>query len=195
MANVKITPEYLDKMYKKYQEAYYETENRGILMKPMMSKSLFTLTLQDVKEGKYAKRSKNPEKELELQKKNPIRFITNRYSRATTVKQVSYFMDVEKAIRADPIGAKRLEAEFNKDVLIRSVSGKMKNPNFIRQKLNTDEAFRDAYIKALNRVKKPGTEKERTYMLPDGTVKYEQGEASGLTEWLLPDTDPKTWDN
>lgn len=195
MANVKITPEYRDKMYRKYQEKYFELEDRGILMKPIMSKALFTLTLQDVKEGKYAQRSKNPEKELELQKKNPIRFITNRYSRATTVKQVSYFMDVEKAIKADPIGAKRLEAEFKKDVLIRSVSDKMKNPNFIRQKLNTDEAFRDAYIKALNRVKKPGTEKERTYMLPDGTVKYEKGEASGLTEWLVPDTDPKKWDN
>lgn len=191
MANVKITPEYRDKMYRKYQEKYFETENRGVLMKPMMSKALFALTLQDVKEGKYARSAK----ELELQKKNPIRFITNRYSRATTVKQVSYFMDVEKAIKADPIGAKRLEAEFNKDVLIRAVSGKMKNPNFIRQKLNTDEAFRDAYIKALNRVKKPGTEKERTYMLPDGTVKYEKGEASGLTEWLVPDTDPKKWDN
>lgn len=189
MANVKITPEYRDKMYQRYQEKYYETENRGILMKPMMSKALFTLTLQDVKEGKYAR----SDKEFELQKKNPVRFITNRYSRATTVKQVSYFMDVEKTIKSDPIGAKRLEAEFNKDVLLRAVSGKMKNQNFIRQKLNTDEAFKDAYIKALNRVKKPGTEKERTYMLPDGTVKYTNGEVSGVAEWLEPDTDPKKW--
>ena len=57
--------------------------------------------------------------------------------------------------------------------------------------MNQDSAAREAYIKALASVKKPGTYVEKQIVKRGGKIEIYEGEEKGLDAWIDPGSDPK----
>ena len=54
--------------------------------------------------------------------------------------------------------------------------------------MNQDSAAREAYIKVISKVKKPGTYTERKLVRKNGRVDIYEGEEQGLDAWVVPDS-------
>ena len=57
--------------------------------------------------------------------------------------------------------------------------------------MNQDSAAREAYTKAISKVKKPGTYTEKKIVRKNGRVDIYEGEEQGLDAWVVPGSDPK----
>lgn len=179
-----LSNEYIDKNY--YNR--YLPEMEKLIAKgervTVLSREMYAVELQELKAGHLAK---NPEQEA-LQKKNPNRELVN-MSRYYKPRQTTYFIKVGREIRNySEEAAKRLENAISSDPLLAKYGKDIKNPVKLRKILNQDSAAREAYIKALAGVKKPGTYTEKKIVRKNGKVDIYEGEEQGLDAWVDPDS-------
>lgn len=182
-----LTNEYIDKNY--YNR--YLPEMEKLIAKgekvTVLSREMYAVELQELKAGHLAK---NPKQEA-LQKKNPNRELVN-MSRYYKPRQTTYFINVGREIRSySEEAAGRLEKAISSDPLLAKYGKDIKNPVKLRKILNQDSAAREAYIKALASVKKPGTYVEKQIVKRGGKVEIYEGEEKGLDAWIDPGSDPK----
>ena len=179
--------EYIDKNY--YNR--YLPEMEKLIAKgekvTVLSREMYAVELQELKAGHLAK---TPKQEA-LQKKNPNRELVN-MSRYYKPRQTTYFINVGREIRSySEEAAGRLEKAISSDPLLAKYGKDIKNPGKLRSILNRDSAAREAYIKALASVKKPGTYVEKQIVRRGGKVEIYEGEEKGLDAWIDPGSDPK----
>ena len=182
-----LSNEYIDKNY--YNR--YLPEMEKLIAKgervTVLSREMYAVELQELKAGHLAK---NPKQEA-LQKKNPNRELVN-MSRYYKPRQTTYFINVGREIRSySEEAANRLENAISSDPLLAKYGKDIKNPVKLRSILNHDSAAREAYIKALASVKKPGTYVEKQIVKRGGKIEIYEGEEKGLDAWIDPGSDPK----
>ena len=182
-----LSNEYIDKNY--YNR--YLPEMEKLIAKgervTVLSREMYAVELQELKAGHLAK---TPKQEA-LQKKNPNRELVN-MSRYYKPRQTTYFINVGREIRNySEEAANRLENAISSDPLLAKYGKDIKNPVKLRSILNQDSAAREAYIKALASVTKPGTYVEKRLVKRDGKVEIYEGEEKGLDAWIDPGSDPK----
>ena len=182
-----LSNEYIDKNY--YNR--YLPEMEKLIAKgekvTVLSREMYAVELQELKAGYLAKN----EEQYALQKKNPNRELVN-MSRYYKPRQTTYFINVGREIRSySEEAAGRLEKAISSDPLLAKYGKDIKNPVKLRNILNQDSAAREAYIKALASVKKPGTYVEKQIVRRDGKVEIYEGEEKGLDAWIDPGSDPK----
>lgn len=182
-----LTNEYIDKNY--YNR--YLPEMEKLIAKgervTVLSREMYAVELQELKAGHLAK---TPKQEA-LQKKNPNRELVN-MSRYYKPRQTTYFINVGREIRSySEEAANRLENAISSDPLLAKYGKDMKNPVKLRKILNQDSAAREAYVKAMASVKKPGTYVEKQIVRRGGKVDIYEGEEKGLDAWIDPGSDPK----
>lgn len=179
-----LSNEYIDKNY--YNR--YLPEMEKLIAKgervTVLSREMYAVELQELKAGNLAKTPK----QAALQKKNPNRELVN-MSRNYKPRQTTYFINVGREIRSySEEAANRLENAISSDPLLAKYGKDIKNPVKLRSILNQDSAAREAYIKALASVKKPGTYVEKQIVKRDGKVEIYEGEEKGLDAWIDPDS-------
>ena len=182
-----LSNEYIDKNY--YNR--YLPEMEKLIAKgervTVLSREMYAVELQELKAGHLAK----SDKQAALQKKNPNRELVN-MSRYYKPRQTTYFINVGREIRSySEEAAGRLEKAISSDPLLAKYGKDIKNPVKLRNILNQDSAAREAYIKALASVKKPGTYVEKQIVKRGGKVEIYEGEEKGLDVWIDPGSDPK----
>ena len=182
-----LSNEYIDKNY--YNR--YLPEMEKLIAKgervTVLSREMYAVELQELKAGHLAK----SDKQAALQKKNPNRELVN-MSRYYKPRQTTYFINVGRKIRSySEEAADRLEKAISSDPLLEKYGKDIKNPVKLRKILNQDSAAREAYIKALASVKKPGTYVEKQIVKRGGKVDIYEGEEEGLDAWIDPGSDPK----
>lgn len=182
-----LSNEYIDKNY--YNR--YLPEMEKLIAKgekvTVLSREMYAVELQELKAGHLAK----SDKQAALQKKNPNRELVN-MSRYYKPRQTTYFINVGREIRSySEEAAGRLEKAISSDPLLAKYGKDIKNPVKLRSILNQDSAAREAYIKALASVKKPGTYVEKQIVKRGGKVEIYEGEEKGLDAWIVPGSDPK----
>ena len=150
----------------------------------ILPREWYAVELQELKYGHLAK----SDVEFAKQKKNPNRELVN-MSRRYSTRQTSYFMKVGQEIRSySEESAQRLEAAISSDPLLARYGKDLKNPVKLRKILNQDSAAREAYTKAISKVKKPGTYTEKKIVRKNGRVDIYEGEEQGLDAWVVPDS-------
>ena len=179
-----LSNEYIDKNY--YNR--YLPEMEKLIAKgervTVLSREMYAVELQELKSGHLAKN----EEQFALQKKNPNRELVN-MSRYYKPRQTTYFINVGREIRSySEEAADRLEKAISSDPLLEKYGKDIKNPIKLRKILNQDSAAREAYIKALASVKKPGTYVEKQIVKRGGKVDIYEGEEKGLDAWIDPDS-------
>lgn len=179
-----LSNEYIDKNY----YTRYLPEMEKLIAKgekvTVLPRELYAVELQELKAGHLAK----TDKQAALQKKNPNRELVN-MSRYYKPRQTSYIINVGREIRShSEETADRLESAISSDPLLAKYGKDIKNPVKLRKILNQDSAAREAYIKALAGVKKPGTHVEKQIVRRSGKVEFYEGEESGLDAWITTDT-------
>ena len=182
-----LSNEYIDKNY--YNR--YLPEMEKLIAKgervSVLSREMYAVELQELKAGHLAKN----EEQYVLQKKNPNRELVN-MSRYYKPRQTTYFINVGREIRSySEEAANRLENAISSDPLLAKYGKDIKNPVKLRKILNQDSAAREAYVKALASVKKPGTYVEKQIVKRGGKVEIYEGEEKGLDAWIDPGSDPK----
>lgn len=179
-----LSNEYIDKNY--YNR--YLPEMEKLIAKgervTVLSREMYAVELQELKAGNLAKTPK----QAALQKKNPNRELVN-MSRYYKPRQTTYFINVGREIRSySEEAANRLENAISSDPLLAKYGKDIKNPVKLRSILNHDSAAREAYIKALASVKKPGTYVEKQIVKRGGKVEIYEGEEKGLDAWIDPNS-------
>lgn len=182
-----LSNEYIDKnYYNRYLPEMEKLIAKGERL-TVLSREMYAVELQELKAGHLAK----SDKQAALQKKNPNRELVN-MSRYYKPRQTTYFINVGREIRSySEEAAGRLEKAISSDPLLAKYEKDIKNPVKLRKILNQDSAAREAYIKALASVKKPGTYVEKQIVKRGGTVEIYEGEEKGLDAWIDPGSDPK----
>ena len=174
--------EYIDKNY--YNR--YLPEMEKLIAKgervTVLSREMYAVELQELKAGHLGK----TDEQVALQRKNPNRELVN-MSRYYKPRQTTYFINVGREIRGySEEAANRLENAISSDPLLAKYGKDIKNPVKLRKILNQDSAAREAYIKALAGVKKPGTYVEKQIVRRGGKVDIYEGEEQGLDAWIVP---------
>lgn len=179
-----LSNEYIDKnYYGKYLPKVEELIAKGEQVN-ILPREWYAVELQELKYGHLAK----SDVEFARQKKNPNRELVN-MSRKYSTRQTSYFIKVGQEIRSySEESSKRLEAAISGDPLLAKYGTDLKNPIKLRKILNQDSAAREAYIKAIAKVKKPGTYTEKKIVRKNGRVDIYEGEEQGLDAWVVPDS-------
>ena len=182
-----LSNEYIDKnYYNRYLPEMEKLISKGEKV-TVLSREMYAVELQELKAGHLAK----SDKQAALQKKNPNRELVN-MSRYYKPRQTTYFINVGRKIRSySEEAAGRLEKAISSDPLLAKYGKDIKNPVKLRKILNQDSAAREAYIKALASVKKPGTYVEKQIVKRGGKVEIYEGEEKGLDAWIVPGSDPK----
>lgn len=179
-----LSNEYIDKNYygiylPKVEELKAKGEQVNVL-----PREWYAVELQELKYGHLAK----SDVEWAKQKKNPNRVLVN-MSRRYSTKQTSYVIKVGQEIRSySEESSELLATAISSDPLLARYGKDLKNPIKLRKILNQDSAARDAYIKVISKVKKPGTYAEKKIVRKNGTVDIYEGEEQGLDAWVVPDT-------
>ena len=179
-----LSNEYIDKnYYGNYLPKVEALKAKGEQVN-ILPREWYAVELQELKYGHLAK----SDVELAKQKKNPNRVLVN-MSRRYSTRQTSYFMKVGQEIRSySEESAQRLEAAISSDPLLARYGKDLKNPVKLRKILNQDSAAREAYIKVISKVKKPGTYTEKKIVRKNGRVDIYEGEEQGLDAWVVPDS-------
>ena len=179
-----LSNEYIDKnYYGKYLPAVEALKAKGEQVN-ILPREWYAVELQELKYGHLAK----SDVEFARQKKNPNRELVN-MSRRYSTRQTSYFMKVGQEIRRySEETSQRLEAAISSDPLLSRYGKDLKNPVKLRKILNQDSAAREAYIKVVSKVKKPGTYTEKKIVRKNGRVDIYEGEEQGLDAWVVPDS-------
>lgn len=182
-----LSNEYIDKnYYGKYLPAVEALKAKGEQVN-ILPREWYAVELQELKYGHLAK----SDVEFAKQKKNPNRVLVN-MSRRYSTRQTSYFIKVGQEIRSySEESSQRLEAAISSDPLLARYGKDLKNPVKLRKILNQDSAAREAYTKAISKVKKPGTYTEKKIVRKNGRVDIYEGEEQGLDAWVVPGSDPK----
>ena len=175
-----LSNEYVDKNY--YNR--YLPEMEKLIAKgervTVLSREMYAVELQELKAGHLAK----TDEQAALQRKNPNRELVN-MSRYYKPRQTTYFINIGREIRSySEEAAGRLENAISSDPLLAKYGKDIKNPVKLRKILNQDSAAREAYIKALASVKKPGTHVEKQIVRRGGNVELYEGEEAGLDAWV-----------
>ena len=175
-----LSNEYIDKNY--YNR--YLPEMEKLIAKgervTVLSREMYAVELQELKAGHLAK----TDEQAALQKKNPNRELVN-MSRYYKPRQTTYFINVGREIRSySEESANKLENAISSDPLLAKYGKDIKNPVKLRKILTQESAAREAYIKALAGVKKPGTYVEKKIVHRGGNVEFYEGEESGLDAWI-----------
>ena len=179
-----LSNEYIDKnYYGNYLPKVEALKAKGEQVN-ILPREWYAVELQELKYGHLAK----SDVEFAKQKKNPNRVLVN-MSRKYSTRQTSYFMKVGREIRSySEESAQRLEAAISSDPLLARYGKDLKNPVKLRKILNQDSAAREAYIKVISKVKKPGTYTEKKIVRKNGRVDIYEGEEQGLDAWVVPDS-------
>lgn len=179
-----LSNEYIDKnYYGKYLPAVEALKAKGEQVN-ILPREWYAVELQELKYGHLAK----SDVQFAKQKKNPNRELVN-MSRRYSTRQTSYFMKVGQEIRRySEESSQRLEAAISSDPLLARYGKDLKNPVKLRKILNQDSAAREAYIKVVSKVKKPGTYTEKKIVRKNGRVDIYEGEEQGLDAWVVPDS-------
>lgn len=179
-----LSNEYIDKnYYGNYLPKVEALKAKGEQVN-ILPREWYAVELQELKYGHLAK----SDVEFAKQKKNPNRVLVN-MSRRYSTRQTSYFMKVGREIRSySEESAQRLEAAISSDPLLARYGKDLKNPVKLRKILNQDSAAREAYIKVISKVKKPGTYTEKKIVRKNGRVDIYEGEEQGLDAWVVPDS-------
>lgn len=179
-----LSNEYIDKnYYGNYLPKVEALKAKGEQVN-ILPREWYAVELQELKYGHLAK----SDVEFAKQKKNPNRELVN-MSRRYSTRQTSYFMKVGQEIRSySEESAQRLEAAISSDPLLARYGKDLKNPVKLRKILNQDSAAREAYTKAISKVKKPGTYTEKKIVRKNGRVDIYEGEEQGLDAWVVPDS-------
>lgn len=179
-----LSNEYIDKnYYGKYLPKVEELIAKGEQVN-ILPREWYAVELQELKYGHLAK----SDVEFARQKKNPNRVLVN-MSRKYSTRQTSYFIKVGQEIRSySEESSQRLEAAISSDPLLARYGKDLKNPVKLRKILNQDSAAREAYTKAIAKVKKPGTYTEKKIVRKNGRVDIYEGEEQGLDAWVVPDS-------
>lgn len=179
-----LSNEYIDKnYYGNYLPKVEALKAKGEQVN-ILPREWYAVELQELKYGHLAK----SDVEFAKQKKNPNRVLVN-MSRRYSTNQTSYFMKVGQKIRSySEESAQRLEAAISSDPLLARYGKDLKNPVKLRKILNQDSAAREAYIKVISKVKKPGTYTEKKIVRKNGRVDIYEGEEQGLDAWVVPDS-------
>ena len=179
-----LSNEYIDKnYYGNYLPKVEALKAKGEQVN-ILTREWYAVELQELKYGHLAK----SDVEFAKQKKNPNRVLVN-MSRRYSTRQTSYFMKVGQEIRSySEESAQRLEAAISSDPLLARYGKDLKNPVKLRKILNQDSAAREAYIKVISKVKKPGTYTEKKIVRKNGRVDIYEGEEQGLDAWVVPDS-------
>lgn len=179
-----LSNEYIDKnYYGNYLPKVEALKAKGEQVN-ILPREWYAVELQELKYGHLAK----SDVEFAKQKKNPNRVLVN-MSRRYSTRQTSYFMKVGQEIRSySEESAQRLEAAISSDPLLARYGKDLKTPVKLRKILNQDSAAREAYIKVISKVKKPGTYTEKKIVRKNGRVDIYEGEEQGLDAWVVPDS-------
>lgn len=179
-----LSNEYIDKnYYGKYLPAVEALKAKGEQVN-ILPREWYAVELQELKYGHLAK----SDVQFAKQKKNPNRELVN-MSRRYSTRQTSYFIKVGQEIRRySEESSQRLEAAISSDPLLARYGKDLKNPVKLRKILNQDSAAREAYIKVVSKVKKPGTYTEKKIVRKNGRVDIYEGEEQGLDAWVVPDS-------
>ena len=179
-----LSNEYIDKnYYGNYLPKVEALKAKGEQVN-ILPREWYAVELQELKYGHLAK----SDVEFAKQKKNLNRVLVN-MSRRYSTRQTSYFMKVGQEIRSySEESAQRLEAAISSDPLLARYGKDLKNPIKLRKILNQDSAAREAYIKVISKVKKPGTYTEKKIVRKNGRVDIYEGEEQGLDAWVVPDS-------
>lgn len=179
-----LSNEYIDKnYYGNYLPKVEALKAKGEQVN-ILPREWYAVELQELKYGHLAK----SDVEFAKQMKNPNRVLVN-MSRRYSTRQTSYFMKVGREIRSySEESAQRLEAAISSDPLLARYGKDLKNPVKLRKILNQDSAAREAYIKVISKVKKPGTYTEKKIVRKNGRVDIYEGEEQGLDAWVVPDS-------
>lgn len=179
-----LSNEYIDKnYYGNYLPKVEALKAKGEQVN-ILPREWYAVELQELKYGHLAK----SDVELAKQKKNPNRVLVN-MSRRYSTRQTSYFIKVGQEIRSySEESSQRLEAAISSDPLLARYGKDLKNPVKLRKILNQDSAAREAYIKVISKVKKPGTYTEKKIVRKNGRVDIYEGEEQGLDAWVVPDS-------
>lgn len=179
-----LSNEYIDKnYYGNYLPKVEELKAKGEQVN-ILPREWYAVELQELKYGHLAK----SDVEFAKQKKNPNRVLVN-MSRRYSTRQTSYFIKVGQEIRSySEESSERLETAISSDPLLARYGKDLKNPVKLRKILNQDSAAREAYTKAISKVKKPGTYTEKKIVRKNGRVDIYEGEEQGLDAWVVPDS-------
>ena len=179
-----LSNEYIDKnYYGNYLPKVEALKAKGEQVN-ILPREWYAVELQELKYGHLAK----SDVEFANQKKNPNRVLVN-MSRRYSTRQTSYFIKVGREIRSySEESSQRLEAAISSDPLLARYWKDLKNPVKLRNILNQDSAAREAYIKVISKVKKPGTYTEKKIVRKNGRVDIYEGEEQGLDAWVVPDS-------
>lgn len=179
-----LSNEYIDKnYYGNYLPKVEALKAKGEQVN-ILPREWYAVELQELKYGHLAK----SDVEFAKQKKNPNRVLVN-MSRRYSTRQTSYFIKVGQEIRSySEESSQRLEAAISSDPLLARYGKDLKNPVKLRKILNQDSAAREAYIKVISKVKKPGTYTEKKIVRKNGRVDIYEGEEQGLDAWVVPDS-------
>lgn len=179
-----LSNEYIDKnYYGNYLPKVEALKAKGEQVN-ILPREWYAVELQELKYGHLAK----SDVEFAKQKKNPNRVLVN-MSRRYSTRQTSYFIKVGQEIRSySEESSQRLEAAISSDPLLARYGKDLKNPVKLRKILNQDSAAREAYTKAISKVKKPGTYTEKKIVRKNGRVDIYEGEEQGLDAWVVPDS-------
>lgn len=179
-----LSNEYIDKnYYGNYLPKVEALKAKGEQVN-ILPREWYAVELQELKYGHLAK----SDVEFAKQKKNPNRVLVN-MSRRYSTRQTSYFIKVGQKIRSySKESSERLEAAISSDPLLARYGKDLKNPVKLRKILNQDSAAREAYIKVISKVKKPGTYTEKKIVRKNGRVDIYEGEEQGLDAWVVPDS-------
>lgn len=179
-----LSNEYIDKnYYGNYLPKVEALKAKGEQVN-ILPREWYAVELQELKYGHLAK----SDVEFAKQKKNPNRVLVN-MSRRYSTRQTSYFIKVGQEIRSySKESSERLEAAISSDPLLARYGKDLKNPVKLRKILNQDSAAREAYIKVISKVKKPGTYTEKKIVRKNGRVDIYEGEEQGLDAWVVPDS-------
>lgn len=179
-----LSNEYIDKnYYGNYLPKVEALKAKGEQVN-ILPREWYAVELQELKYGHLAK----SDVELAKQKKNPNRVLVN-MSRRYSTRQTSYFIKVGQEIRSySKESSERLETAISSDPLLARYGKDLKNPVKLRKILNLDSAAREAYIKVISKVKKPGTYTEKKIVRKNGRVDIYEGEEQGLDAWVVPDS-------
>ena len=179
-----LSNEYIDKnYYGNYLPKVEALKAKGEQVN-ILPREWYAVELQELKYGHLAK----SDVEFAKQKKNPNRVLVN-MSRRYSTRQTSYFIKVGQEIRSySEESSERLETAISSDPLLARYGKDLKNPVKLRKILNQDSAAREAYIKVISKVKKPGTYTEKKIVRKNGRVDIYEGEEQGLDAWVVPDS-------
>lgn len=179
-----LSNEYIDKnYYENYLPKVEELKAKGEQVN-ILPREWYAVELQELKYGHLAK----SDVEFAKQKKNPNRVLVN-MSRRYSTRQTSYFIKVGQEIRRySEESSERLETAISSDPLLARYGKDLKSPVKLRKILNQDSAAREAYIKVISKVKKPGTYTEKKIVRKSGRVDIYEGEEQGLDAWVPIDT-------